>query len=198
MQDRFNFKLENPVKVAQKIEAILLTINKKDQLTEFDELALKNIHLKKDMLSSNTVRFEELALPSDHLVHGDYLESNVFFDDSDHVSRVFDFEKTGYSPRTYELFRSMTYGLLSEEYNEKDMRKIKLYVDSYSNIYPISNDEIKRGLQLFQLKAIHGFWVEGEHYLSDNTRVDELLSNDYFRIKYLQEHFSDLKKALMK
>lgn len=183
-----HFKIEDKEKTFKKIEDILIQIEAKDPLDAFDKAALESVYMKKDLLLANTLRFESFNLQCDHLVHGDYLDHNVFFDQHDAVQYVFDFEKTNYSPRTYELFRSMIYGLLTAEVTETDLENAKTYLKAYSSVYPISKDEIRRGVQLFFVKAIHGFWVESEHYVKENTRVDGFLFDDQKRIKYLSEN----------
>lgn len=186
-----HFKIENEEKTFIKIENILSKIPKADKQSDFDKIALLNIELKRDLLLKTQFKnatISDFGLECDHLIHGDYLDQNVFFDDNDNVNWVFDFEKTNYSPRTYELFRSMIYGFLSaENITSSDLNNVKKYLEAYSSVYPISKDEIKRGLELYFFKMIHGFWVEGEHYLKNNTRVDHFLQNDYWRVKYLSD-----------
>lgn len=192
------FKIENEEKTSKKIEDILIKIKGINIQSDFDKVALENIQMKKELLLKNTINFESLGLSCDHLIHGDYLDQNVFFDEGDNVKWVFDLEKTNYSPRTYEILRSMVYGLLSADVTKTDLENARKYIDAYSSVYPISKDEIKTGLQLYLIKAIHGFWVEGEHYLKGNTRVDHFLFDDHKRIKYLSENLDPLVDALTK
>jgi Ser/Thr protein kinase RdoA (MazF antagonist) len=192
------FKIENEEKTFKKIEDILTKISEVSSTSDFDKVALKNVQMKKKLLLGNTMTFNDLGLNCDHLIHGDYLDHNVFFDENDGVKWVFDLEKTNYSPRTYELFRSMVYGLLSSDITEFDLKNARKYIDAYSSVYPISKDEIKRGLQLYFVKTIHGFWVESEHYLKGNTRVDHFLFDDHKRIKYLSENLDLLVDVLTK
>lgn len=193
-----HFKIENEEKTSKKIEDILAKISEVEQPNYFDKVALENVQMKKELLLKNTMTFESLGLSSDHLIHGDFLDHNVFFDDNDNVKWVFDLEKTNYSPRTYELFRSMVYGLLSADVTEIDLDNAKKYIDAYSSIYPITKDEIKKGLQLYFVKTIHGFWVESEHYLKGNTRVDHFLFDDHKRVKYLSENLDSMIDFLTK
>lgn len=190
------FKIENREKTFKKIDDILEKISEISSPSDFDKVALENVTTKKTLLLENKLSFDELGLHSDHLIHGDFLDHNVFFDQHDNVKWVFDFEKTNYSPRTYELFRSMVYGLLSADVTKNDLENARKYLDAYSSVYPISKDEIKRGLQLYFLKTIHGFWVESEHYLKGNTRVDHFLFDDNKRIKYLSKNLDVLIGAL--
>lgn len=190
------FKIENEENTFKKIEDILVKISEVSFPSNFDKVALENVQMKRELLLSNTTTFESLGLQCDHLIHGDYLDHNVFFDEEGKVKWVFDLEKTNYSPRTYEIFRSMIYGLLSADVTKADLENARKYIDAYSSIYPISKDEIKRGLQLYFVKAIHGFWVESEHYLKGNTRVDHFLFDDHNRIKYLSENLDSLIEVL--
>lgn len=186
------FKIENEEKTFKKIEDILVKISEVSLPSDFDKSALETVKMKKKLLLKNTMTFESLGLSCDHLIHGDYLDHNVFFDEEDKVKWVFDLEKTNYSPRTYEIFRSMIYGLLSADTTKADLENARKYIDAYSSVYPISKDEIKRGLQLYFVKAIHSFWVESEHYLKGNTRVDNFLFDSHMRIKYLSENLDSL------
>lgn len=189
-----SFGVWNKEKSLKKIELILAEINKKPALDAFDSLALETVNLKKKLITSNSITYEDLNLPSDHLTHGDYLDHNVFFDKNDKVVWVFDFEKADMSPRVYELFRSMAYTFMSDGTAEKNIMQAKLYIDTYTKTYPMTKDEIERGLMLFYLKSIHGTWVEGEHYLEKNYRSDHFLSDDFKRLKYFSENIDLLKK----
>jgi len=190
------FKIENEEKTFKKIEDIITKISEVESLNDFDRVALENVQAKKDLILKSTINFERLGTKNDHLIHGDFLYHNVFFDENDNVKWVFDFEKTNYSPRTYELFRSIVIGLLSADVTQTDLENARKYIDAYSSVYPISKDEIKRGLQLYFVKTTHGFWVEGEHYLKGNTRVDNFLFDDHKRIKYLSTNLNLLIDVL--
>lgn len=172
-------------------------IKEKTSLDDFDRLALESLELKKRLISENLITYEELNLPSDHLIHGDYLEQNVFFDEHDTVSYVFDFEKSRYAPRVFELFRAMIYSVLGTDTSPANIAKLKNCIDVYLEIYQMSKDEIKRGLVFFYLKEIHNIWVEREHYLKDNNRTDVFLAQGLARIKYLSENLDNLTKVLI-
>ena len=192
------FKAWNTEKALEKVDAIYSEIKKLTDSTEFDRLALQSIETKKKLIQDNTTKYEDLDLPSDHLIHGDYLDHNVFFGPDNKVSFVFDFEKTDYSPRMYELFRSLMYTFLSGDADEQGLEKAKLYLRSYLSIYPTNKDELSKGLRLLYLKSIHGMWVEGEHYLVKSDRVDQFLNDDFQRIKYLSENFEEFQNSLLK
>jgi len=180
----------------EKIKLILTELAKRTPLSGFDKLAFKTIELKKRLVFLNTVKYEELDLPSNHLVHGDYLAHNVFFDEIGKVSHVFDFEKADRAPRAYELFRSMIYNFLNGDIGPDSLARAKRYFDSYSSVYPISKDEVKKGLMSSYLKSIHSIWIEGQHYLNNIDRVDGFLLADFKRTKYLSENLDAFEDML--
>lgn len=190
MQEKF--KPWNKANALKKIGLIREAIDRQPNTNDFDRLVIESLETKRKLVADNTLEYEDLALPSDHLIHGDYLDTNVFFGKDGSVSFVFDFEKTDYSPRMYELWRSFMYSFLSGNDIDSGIIQARLYLDAYVEIYPTSLDELQRGLDLFYLKAIHSTWVEGEHYLLGNNRADEFLIDDLKRIKYLSEKKTEI------
>lgn len=181
------FKPWNKASVLKKMELIRQTIDCQSSINDFDRLALESLEIRRKLVTDNNLEYEDLELPSDHLIHGDYLDTNVFFGNDGRVSFVFDFEKTSYSSRIYDLWRSLMYSFLGGGDIDSGIGQARLYLDAYLKIYPASLDELQRGLDLFYLKAIHTTWVEGEHYLLGNSRADGFLIDALKRIKYLSE-----------
>ncbi len=191
------FKPWNKEKTLKEISLIEAEIQKISQPSDFDVEALKGIQEKKNFILENSLVCENFNLPSDHLIHGDYLEHNVFFDKNNRASHIFDFEKAEYSPRTQELLRSMMFIFFNSGINEKDFKNARLYIDSYSDIYPLSRDELARGLKMFYTKSFHRVWVESEHYLKNNKRVDLFLKMDNDRIGYLSKNYEEFEKRII-
>jgi hypothetical protein len=44
---------------------------------------------------------------------------------------------------------------------------------------------------------LHGSWVQSEHYLKNNYRVDQFLFGKFKLIKYLSEHLNELEITLL-
>lgn len=167
------------------------------QKTEFDELAHEVVQFKKGLVLKNSIQFDDLGVTSDTLVHGDYSDQNVFFDTSGEVLRVFDFEKVGFEPRTYELFKSGMYSFFDPASEKESIRKLTLYLDAYLEINHIDTAELESGLQVFYLKQVHSFWVEKEHYLKGSLRVDDFLREGYERLVFLSEHVDNMIDQLL-
>ena len=180
----------------EKIKLIIDQMGNRKPLSDFDKLAFRNIEMKKRLVFLNKIKCEDLDMPSDHLVHGDYLVHNVFFGENGKVSHVFDLEKADRAPRSYELFRSITYSFFGGDIGPDSLARAKRYFDAYSKVYPISKEEAKKGLMLSYLKSIHRVWVEGEHYLKNIDRVDGFLLADFNRTKYLSNNLDEFEKFL--
>lgn len=174
----------------KKVNQILKKISQVKTKTDFDIRAEKNLLLKKRLIESNPTTSVELGLSNDHLIHGDYIIPNVFFDKNKNVSYVFDWEKTGYSSRFLELFRSMIQCSLF------DPARSKWYLDAYLALYPALRKDLENGINAYRLDQIHSLWIEDEHYMKENLRTDELLESTTIKIDYFANHFEEFKKFL--
>lgn len=155
------------------------------QCTAFDELARETIFLKLQLAEENKVAIAQVSLPSDHLLHGDYQDSNFFFDAYEQVSHLFDWEKTVIGPRGLELARAIEFICLSNPYDFKavysdaNFRRARCFLQSYHECYPISLAEVTAAVSVRYLQKVLSLWVEAAHYLEDNTRVDPFLEAEY-------------------
>lgn len=174
----------------KSIKQILQKISEVEHKTDFDIRAEKNLLLKKEIIESNKKAYSEFHLVNDHLIHGDYTVANVFFDKDNNVSFVFDWEKTEYSPRFLELFRSLIQCTLF------DPIRSKTYLDAYLKLYPAAKDQLENGLDAYCLEQTHSLWIEEEHYLRGNNRTDELLESNSFKISYFAHELEKFKKQL--
>lgn len=194
-----SFKMWDRQKRLSAIEQILEKISQIKNKSDFDIRAEKNILFKKNIIESKKEEYENLKFNNDHLIHGDYMIQNVFFDGNDNVSYVFDFEKTQYAPRFFELFRAMIYSsFFDKEITEAMVARTKLFLDSYLEIYPATKEDLVENFEMYYLRSAHSVWVEEEHYLRNNDRVDELLKSDIVRVNYLTNNLESLKLFLFK
>jgi Ser/Thr protein kinase RdoA (MazF antagonist) len=173
-----------------EIEQILQMISKMKIKTDFDIHAKKNLLLKKKLIESNRKGYDQFGLSNDHLIHGDYIIPNVFFDEDNNVSFVFDWEKTEYSSRFLELFRSMIQCTLF------DPIRSKWYLDAYLALYPATKKNLEDGIDAYCIAQTHSLWIETEHYVKENTRADELLESNSFKINYFANKLESFKKNL--
>jgi Ser/Thr protein kinase RdoA (MazF antagonist) len=195
--DKEGFKVWNDEKFVQEARAYLDQIAQIPEPTPFDELARQDLELKLSRVRNDSRQYADFDLAKDHLIQGDYLDHNLFFDEKDEVSHVFDFEKAQYASRSYELIRSLLYCVMEPDLSQESLRRAKLYIDAYQGIYPISADELRKSMEVFFLKSIRGLWMHKELYMLKNRRPEQFLAPEIARTSFLAEHRSELMDALV-
>lgn len=190
----------NRVIFLAKAEAILAKISQESIQSEFSVKAENFLKKKIALVEENRINFEDFGLKSDHLIHGDFHRGNIFFSEDDEVRYLFDWEKANTSPRALELARAIEFFSFYGRYAPENYLRAKEFLQAYNALYPIDKDELERGLTAWYLNQVHNIWILEEHYLKDNSRVDEFLENQIAYLEYqsehLQEHISKLQSFL--
>lgn len=181
----------------EKAHAYLVRLAAIENPTPFDLLSMEDLQMKLALIERTGTSYESLDLQSDHLIHGDYLDHNLFFDTKDEVCHVFDFEKSQYAPRAFELVRSLVYSILDGEYDEHAVERGRMYIAAYREVYPISFEDFSMGMELFYQKSLRNIWIQKEYYDLKNERPAQFLVPDMDRIRYLSEHRSRLIEAML-
>lgn len=162
----------------------------------FDTPARESMAYKADLAEKNTIFFEDLNLHRDHIIHGDYHGNNLFYDESDAVQWVFDIEKATIAPRSFELARCIDFMCFAGNFEEENFADARVFLSSYSATYPIEKKEVEAGFTAFYLKLVYNLWVEKEHYLDKNNRVDLFLESDLVKLKYYSKHLGEFISGL--
>jgi homoserine kinase type II len=180
----------------EKAESILSIIANKPDRNEFDTQMEQSVLLKQSIVKTNTKTVADFNLPSSTLTHGDYHEFNVFFDDDDEVSWVFDLEKAEMAPRVYELIRSMEYICLDGKFNDQRIQNAILYIREYHQEYPLNKEELSKGIELKYILDAYSLWLAGEHYLNDNNRFDRFFAPSFAALRYFHENLAEFTNRL--
>jgi homoserine kinase type II len=143
---------------------------------EFDRAALRIAQEKQKMISDWPFSEQE-SLPQ-ILVHYDLHAGNVFFDDAAQVQHVFDFELTQHEPAAFDVVRTMTIVCMDYGLREEKWDRVHNFLDAYREVRALSDEELCRGVIEFIKYRSTSFWVEDEHYLKNNVRVDRFLECD--------------------
>lgn len=163
----------------------------------FNQLAAKIIKLKSSLVKSNNIGPTDLNLKNDHLIHGDYHGLNLFFDKNDQIQSVFDLEKTELAPRAYEIARALDLLCFSQQYDSEAFQAAHIFLKGYSNFYPITEKELLNGFTFYYLKKIHSLWIETEHYIKKNYRVDHFLQSEFIMLDYYQNNIEKLVRSIV-
>ncbi len=183
-------------KFHQQAKEYLLIINNKPN-DKFDLAARKHIEIQLKLSENIKGNFEDLCLKNDHLLHGDFHEHNVFYDENKNISHVFDLEKAVVGPRVSELIRMIDFVAFDNQYNDKTYNNAKMIFDIYNEIYPLSFVEWHDGLLNYFYKDFSNLWILKKHYIEGNYRPDFYLYNSLQGDEYLCDHFKDHLNKLL-
>lgn len=183
-------------KFTTEVGLIEKELNKIKNKNEFDELVTKSVGVKKRLVGRNKIEYADLSLESPQLIHGDYHERNIFFDENDQVKYVFDLEKTAISPRVLELVRSVMLMFFADGFEKDKFNDAHVYIEAYRDIFPVTKRELIKGFRAHFINSAHSLWVEKEHYLVGNTRVDSLLNSNLKILEYFEHNFDDFVENL--
>jgi UMF1 family MFS transporter len=140
-------------KVASQIVDI---INGKKALTDFDRKAKEAIVYKMERVNTEKLLFEGMKDLRMGLIHGDYHDGNVFFDETGNISYIFDLEKTCIAPYAYEVVRAIQYSHCTGYNRRESMGRTMEFLRGYKTERPMDTAELAQGAELFYQKEIHG------------------------------------------
>jgi Ser/Thr protein kinase RdoA (MazF antagonist) len=181
----------------EKSGTIMKIIENKRVLDAFDRLAIKKLTLQRKLVREDRPTTQDYGLKNDHIIHGDYSLPNVFFDNSNRVSHVFDLERSKISSRILELVKSMDRFCFHTYYDEQNFSHAENYIRSYNKLYPVNKSELNGALQFSYNRKKCKLWIEEAHYIDNSVRTDELLGLDLMTLLYLYRNFSDFSSRVL-
>ena len=170
----------------------------KPELDEFDRAVHEAIEYKLSHI------FGDLRLPEDFffseyiVMHGDFHESNVFFDDNYQISHVFDWEKTAYGPRAFELVRSLYLICITADHisAEQAFVRAKIFFDAYQKRLPITEEEFRTAVEFYYVDQFYSIWIERQHYQEKISVADNLLKESVSRIQFLEQYREEFVRRM--
>ena len=170
------------VKTLRKIDEICCLIGN----SEFDKIAREILNIRKNFIENNSILYEDLNIQSTTLLHGDYHEQNLFFDQNDKILHIFDFEKACFGSPYSELVRTILLVCFNHEYKPNNFRKAKLFLNFYASKIKLDPLILDKAFTAQIIKMFHSTWIEGEHYINKNSKLDKLLLPNLESLKFLE------------
>ena len=152
--------------VAAAVDHLLERIGRRGEQTEQDRWALDLLRTKAAWLQTATPPIWQQP-PADELqlVHGDYQESNLFFDTSRTVVDVIDWDKADVGWPPAEIVRTLDLAL------RLDPELCTAFIDGYRTVRPVSIDDLDQAAGNWDYDRIHDHWVLEGVYLRDDDRL---------------------------
>lgn len=153
-----------------KIFSMLYQSKNNNQEAELAQIAIK-IKLEK----IKQCAFEQLAFLKTNCIvnHGDFHAGNIIFDNKSEVRAVIDFEFCVELPKIWDIALSISW--LCKESNTEafsgslDINKMSVFLGSYNEVYPLTDDEKKSLIQIYLSASYHTTFFLEKFYLSKKS-----------------------------
>ncbi|WP_188895152.1 phosphotransferase enzyme family protein [Microlunatus endophyticus] len=152
--------------VAVAVDHLLQRIGRRSEQSERDRWAADLLRTKAAWLQAATPPIWRDP-PGDELqlVHGDYQESNLFFDPYRTVVDVIDWDKADVGWPPAEIVRTLDLAL------RLDPELCAPFIDGYRTVRPVSIADLDQAAGNWNYNRIHDHWVLEGIYLRDDDRL---------------------------
>ena len=152
-----------------KIAHLEQVIRHRDGTDPRDSIALERLASRRDYLqrTSDKIAIDQ-AIFSEQVIHGDYQETNLFFND-DGVCAVIDWDQAHLRSRVWEIMRVLdfVYGFAPAP--------CSIFLNAYRAGQPLAIGELDRGAAAYSQIQTHNLWVYEAYYLESNERVGQFI-----------------------
>ena len=116
------------------------------------------------LTTAPSVTMEDLSSLEQQVIHGDYQQSNLFFEDGQ-VSAVIDWDQSYVAPRAWEVVRTLDYVCKLEE------TACRTFLDAYRCILSLTSTELEVAAAAYGWMRAHDLWHYRAIYLEGILRV---------------------------
>ncbi|GHO51396.1 phosphotransferase enzyme family protein [Ktedonospora formicarum] len=151
------------------MEVIETAIRSQSHKSDEDRQALSRLAERRAYLATApSINMEDLSSLEQQVIHGDYQETNLFFEDGQ-VSAVIDWDQSYVAPRAWEVVRTLHYVYKLEG------NACNAFLDAYRCIFPLTSTELEVAASAYGWMRAHDLWHYKAIYLEGNQRVRAFL-----------------------
>jgi Ser/Thr protein kinase RdoA (MazF antagonist) len=156
------------------IERLEAAIRAGMALDEFDQLALAQLAGRRAWIAqSPDWQMPDVAVLEQQLIHGDYQESNLFFERG-RVAAIIDWDQTYVAAREWEIARSLHYACTF------DFARCRAFLAGYRAHAPVDSAALDLAATCYAHMRTHDLWQYQAIYLDGNQRVRRFVSPGAF------------------
>lgn len=161
-QRKFTFERETTLATIDTIEK---AIRSQPFVSSEDEQALSRLMERRAWLTkASPVNLTEFSDLEQQVIHGDYQETNLFFE-NDQVRAVIDWDQAYVASRAWEVVRTLHYTFKLEG------TACRAFLDAYRRVLPLPSADLEIAAASYGWKREHDMWQYKELYLENNQRV---------------------------
>lgn len=162
--------LPTSAETAARLQRLLTVVQLRRQATELDRWAEERLRSRLAWLEANPGAPPPLSSPESRTLHGDYQESNVFFDDEQRVCAVIDWDNSDYGSTSGEMIRAMSLSL------DLDPILCQAFLDGYRRIRQADLDDLSLEAELYSWRKLHDTWLYDTVYLHGDSRPSRFIA----------------------
>jgi len=171
--NRRHFAID-PAATLARIELVEATIRAQPALLDRDRWALEQLRGRRDWVArSPLTRMPDLTALAQQLIHGDYQETNVFFQGA-RVVAVIDWDQTYIAPRAWEVVRSLDLICTFEE------ERCRAFLAGYRALAPLGSAELDLAATAYALMRAHDLWLYEAIYMAGDDRPRKFVPPEPF------------------
>jgi homoserine kinase type II len=156
------------------IEQIEAAVRARPMLTEFDQRVLAQLAGRRTWITESPFdRLPDLSTLAQQVIHGDYQETNLFFQDG-RVVAIIDWDQTYLAPRAWEIARTL------DLVCEFEIEASRAFLGGYRAYAPLEPAELDRAATCYGLMRAHDLWQYRAIYFEDNQRKRQFVSHGKF------------------
>lgn len=162
----------------------------------FDQHALSSFAYRRTLLASGIAGPQAFALLPVQLLHGDFHDRNLFFDQGGQVTGIIDWELAKVGPRAWEIVRTLDYALPLAQDLEGGGALLRAFIHAYAQAAPLTEEECVAMPELYWAVRVHSLWPYEEHYRKGSARTDRVALQDLETLGWWAAHRHELADAL--
>ncbi len=163
-------ELPTSAETAHLLQRLLTAIQRRTEATEVDRWAQERVGSQLAWLEAHPGEPPTLCSRESRTLHGDYQDSNVFFDDHQQVCAVIDWDNSGYGSTAGEMLRAM---LLSFDL---DAELCQAFLDGYRDIRAADLEDLYLEAELYSWRKLHDTWIYDTVYLNGDSRPSRFIT----------------------
>lgn len=153
----------------ETMDTIEMAIRSRSPLNDEDTQALSQLAERRAWLvTAPPVRMQDLSSLEQQVIHGDYQETNLFFEHGE-VSAVIDWDQSYVAPRAWEVVRTLHYVC------KLDRVACRTFLEAYRGVLPLTSAELEQAALAYGWMRAHDLWQYQAIYLEGNQRVRAFL-----------------------
>jgi Ser/Thr protein kinase RdoA (MazF antagonist) len=168
----------------EKVELERL-LGQKQKQTELDHRILEILAKKEVLIHRNTQLPQNIPLAYDSLLHGDFQYFNIFMNELDEVTHVYDLERASMGPCAYEVVRSLIMNCFDNGWEEKNFALGRTYLSAYREQAPLTLQEFRDAVKLYTYSIMHMTWIETRYVVFGIRTQLEIFERHVRRLEML-------------